>query len=101
MNLDEIKFLLKTWKIVYNQDKAVKVLKQRNINFEEVVEILRKWDILLIKPIEKQEYKNQYEAVFIYKWYPTVAIVKFNFEEKDIKLITCFPNRIYKFFLLS
>lgn len=87
--------ILKKVDIIYKKDKAKKILKIRNIDLEEVKNLLKSCKFEIIDK-NHSPYEHQHFVVLIYHNYPIEVIFYYDEEKQQITIITAFPNRNYK-----
>jgi len=87
---------LRTYKIVYNEEKREETLVKHQIDLEEIKNMIHNWNFIKVIQHPSPQYKEQLLVIVNYRNYPVCCPIKINDEKQDIKLITAFKNRNFK-----
>lgn len=77
--------------LVWDEDKNIKLKKEREIGFEEVAEMLYRGDILDVIQNPSRNFPNQ--KVYVLKMYGYIYYVPYVEDEEKIFLKTIIPSR--------
>ncbi len=76
----------------YKQEKREKVLKERWIDLEIIIHMIKEWSYIWIRQVPSRPYQRMF--ILVYEWY--VCCVPFDEDDKYVYLRTAYYSRKMK-----